>query len=169
MRIYLVRHGIAVAIGERGVQSDADRMLTPEGIEKTEAVARGLSRLECAPVRIVSSPLRRAHETAEIICRELSRQNGPRTVEVLEDLSTDGRAEAVLRWVRRQNDASLMLVGHLPGIAEVASLLLTGHREADLLFKKAAAACLTLEGQAPHTLATLEWLIQPAALKQLGG
>ena len=67
--LYLLRHGIAEE--QRPGKSDADRALTPEGIQKTKQAARGMRALGIRPDQVLSSPLTRARETAEIICEEL--------------------------------------------------------------------------------------------------
>ena len=66
MKIFLVRHGIAVDLGEHGVKSDADRMLSTVGKRRVKDIALALKRLGAVPERIASSPLTRARETAEI-------------------------------------------------------------------------------------------------------
>ncbi len=64
MQIYILRHGIA-EVAAAGM-SDADRALVPEGKQKLRAVLRVAARAGVKPTRILTSPLRRAVETAEI-------------------------------------------------------------------------------------------------------
>jgi phosphohistidine phosphatase len=63
--VYIMRHGIA-ADPAPGM-SDVDRALTAEGVRKTERVAVGLQRIGVKPDVILSSPLRRAEETARLV------------------------------------------------------------------------------------------------------
>src|SRR5262245_34770965 len=63
MQIYLLRHGIAEDAKPR--QSDADRSLTDEGREKLRRILKRASSGGAEPTVIVSSPLRRAVQTAE--------------------------------------------------------------------------------------------------------
>jgi phosphohistidine phosphatase len=71
MDIFLLRHGIAHALGEDGSKTDADRTLTDEGRSKVRAVARALRAMDVRFDAIASSPLPRAAETAEIIAESL--------------------------------------------------------------------------------------------------
>ena len=67
-RIYIMRHGIAQERGGKDAPpDDAQRKLTPEGREKTREIAKGLKRVGFAVDWIVTSPLVRAVETAEIV------------------------------------------------------------------------------------------------------
>ena len=82
MKIYLVRHAIAVAHGTAGIPED-DRELTAEGIEKMKKAAAGLRLLGILPDLILSSPLPRAHQTAEILLAALGAEIPLRTVPAL--------------------------------------------------------------------------------------
>ena len=73
MRLYIVRHGIAVSHGTPGV-SDEGRALTEEGIEKMRQAAKGLRSLDFIPEVILSSPLLRARQTAEILLDVLDKK-----------------------------------------------------------------------------------------------
>ena len=73
--IYLMRHGIA-ADPAPGM-SDADRALTPDGVRKTVRVAAGLAKLGVKPDVILSSPLRRAEETAHLVADALDGRAAP--------------------------------------------------------------------------------------------
>jgi len=165
MLLYIVRHGIAVDIGQNGVQRDEDRMLTPIGRDRMASVADGLKALNCAPERIVSSPLVRARETAEILACRLTKSQ---PIETVDELSTHGTPEGTVKWLRKQNDDSVMLVGHMPGVAELTALLAGGGLDTDIRFKKAAVACVSCEGKPLAGVGTLEWLVPPKVLRLLG-
>ena len=165
MMLYLVRHGIAVELDGYAVTRDEDRMLTPAGIKKIRAVAEGLKEMACAPARIVSSPLVRAVETAELMAEILA----PRVaVETAECLAGHVPAADTLAWLRKQPAQDTMLVGHLPHIADMAGHLLCDCRTADVVFKKGAVCCFSIDGKVAAGHVQLEWLIQPAALRRLG-
>src|SRR5438552_3029245 len=120
--IYLVRHGIA-GDATAGI-SDAARALTPGGARKVTRIAAGLKRLGVVPDVILSSPLRRAEETAKLLAAVLTPDAavgiyaplapGHPTADVVKGLQEHRRARAV------------MLVGHQPDMGEIASFLLTG-------------------------------------------
>jgi phosphohistidine phosphatase len=167
MRAYLVRHGIALDIGEKGVTTDAERPLSADGRQKTAQVGKGLAHLDCRPNRILTSPLQRAAQTAEILAREL--RTAANAVESSELLSPGATPEATVRWLAAQTDAEIMLVGHVPDMPHLASLLVAGHTHAGFEFKKAGACCLTWDGAARPGAAHIEWLLQPTHIRAIGG
>ena len=74
MRLYIVRHGIAVPHGTPGVAED-DRPLTDKGIRKTKEGATGLRKLGFVPEIILCSPLPRARQTAELLRRAYGKKS----------------------------------------------------------------------------------------------
>lgn len=71
MRLYLVRHGVAVDRDDPQCPPDADRPLTPKGLKKTRAAAEGFRALKIEPEAVLTSPWLRAVQTAEIFCEVL--------------------------------------------------------------------------------------------------
>ena len=70
MKLYLLRHGDAVETGDPKFK-DAERPLTPKGIQRTKQLAHALQQMEISFEAMLSSPLVRARETAEIVVRGL--------------------------------------------------------------------------------------------------
>jgi phosphohistidine phosphatase len=140
-------------------------MLSEEGRKRTAQAAGGLLALECAPERILSSPLARAAETAEIVRRAL---RGP-GVEVADELRPGTGPDACARWLAGLDGDSFLLVGHAPDLPMLASALLAGQGVVDVLLKKAAVCRITFEGEIAPGRGTLEWLLQPGMLRRLGG
>jgi len=166
MIVYLVRHAIAED-RKTSKKADAERPLTRDGIDRMKAAVRGLSVLGLAPDLVLTSPLRRARETAAILAAGL----GKITLEHLSALAPGGDPKAVLAALRRRSELrSIALVGHQPGMSALAAFLLVGAtgRAPSLLFKKGAVACLTIELGSRPRRASLEWLLQPGALRCLG-
>jgi phosphohistidine phosphatase len=165
MILYLMRHGIALDLEEAGVDRDEDRPLSKEGVQKTRAVAAGLKRLECSPDRIISSPLLRAVQTAEIVQKALLPES---PVEPADCLKGGCSAAETVAWLHKQSKGDLMLVGHSPHLPELAALLLCGDaKQADLEFKKAGVACLSFDGRPEPGQARLEWLLPPKILRRV--
>lgn len=165
MLLYIVRHGIAVDVGEQGVRTDRARMLSATGRERTREAAEGLARLNCRPERVLASPLVRARETAAILASVLAPSPDIETVEWLQPGVAATESQL---YLESAPSAPLMLVGHMPGVADLASLLLTGEeRRLRLVFKKAAVCCLSFDGRLRAGTGCLEWLLQPGALRQL--
>lgn len=164
--LYLVRHAIAETLAPSG--RDADRQLTREGIAKLRRVALGLKRLGVVPDLILSSPLRRAEQTASLLCEVLAPEL---TVNLCEALSPGHSPEAVLRALpARSNLRQVIFVGHEPDLGQLASFLLTGSpTAAHLPFKKAGAAAIEIASLASGSNGTLCWFMTPAQLRALGG
>jgi phosphohistidine phosphatase len=135
MELYLIRHGIAVE-QEAGIK-DEERTLTKEGRQKTEKAAQGLLSWNLRFDLIVSSPLIRAHQTAEIlIAAGLSSQ-----LEVSSHLSPEADIQTwLIDWLEPKNYTSktqLALVGHEPNLSSWAEILLWGEAKGCIVLKKA--------------------------------
>ncbi len=160
--IYLVRHAIApdAAAGE----PDEERPLTPEGARKMARVALGLKQQDIAVDVLLCSPLRRARETAEILAEVFG---GDLQVQVCDALSPGRSAATAARAIARHRSAAgVFAVGHQPGIAQLASHLLTGSADALWLpFKKGGVAAIQLAE--PGETASLLWFSTPAQLRAI--
>ena len=165
MNVYLVRHGIALDLGEQGIVRDADRPLSDEGKALTCEVARGLRAVVGdEAMRIISSPLLRARETAEIFAKAL----GVATpVETLAELTSEGDVEAVAEWIERQPPKSLMMVGHMPDMSDLASCLACPQGVLQVVFKKAAVMRISFEARAGKGRGCIEWLLPPGILRRI--
>jgi phosphohistidine phosphatase len=162
--IYLMRHGIA-ADPAPGV-SDADRALTPDGMRKTTRVAVGLQKLEVAPDLILSSPLRRAEETARLVAEVLTQ--GTR-IELYPALAGGVAAEEIAKGLRPHRGLrELLLVGHQPDLGDLASYLMTGAASlAPLPFRKAGVAAISVGSLPPRAAGVLEWFLTPGQLRAI--
>lgn len=164
MMLYLVRHAIAEESSPSG--RDSDRALTADGKVKMRRVAAGLAALEVRLDRILTSPFRRAVETAEILAAVL----GGVETRVLPELAAGADPSAVLAALRahRQVDA-LALVGHQPDLGYLASLLMTGAADTcPLPFKKGAVACFELAAPRGALRGELSWFLTPKQLRAAG-
>jgi len=164
MKLIIVRHSDAQEAGEAGITSDEARTLSHEGRRKAEEVARGLKAIGCEPGAIGASPLPRALETAEIIARVVA---PGATVDRCDFLKPGARATALMPWLREQSADTVMIVGHMPDTAKVASELVAGDREAGILFKKCGCCCVGFDETPAPGAGTLEWLMQPSHLRRL--
>lgn len=162
MNLYLARHGIAEEYAPGG---DAQRALTREGIDRMHEIAAGLRTLGVQADRVVTSPLRRARQTADILAGALDSAPAPMP---LPCLAPGGSLAEFLQWLENEAAEHVIAVGHMPEVGEWAARCLTGHRSFGLLFKKGAVCSLSFEGEPSAGSAQLNWLIQPAALKRIG-
>jgi len=122
-RLTLMRH--ADAQWKDPEVDDFARPLNRRGHSEAESMARRLTELKLVPDLIVTSSARRAAQTAEILADELSLL--PRTIRYEEPLYLGGVQE-ILKLARTIGPrvSHLMIIGHNPGISEVANLLAPG-------------------------------------------
>ena len=162
MRICLVRHAIAVERGTAGYDELVQRPLTAQGRQRMEAETPGLREL-FSPQVIITSPLLRARQTADIL---LAAYGLPKA-RISEALASGDNTQLLSDLIDSEADA-VMLVGHEPHMSATFSWLLTGDDErVTATFKKGGAALLTCDGEPRAGRCTLEWLIQPAALRAM--
>ncbi len=117
-RLFVLRHAKAVASSGGG---DFDRALAPRGRRQAENFGRWLARRSGAPDLAIVSPARRTRETADLVLGDL--RAAPVRVDRREVYNADC---GTLLTIARGADAAaqnLMLVGHNPGVAELAALL----------------------------------------------
>lgn len=131
MRLYLIRHGIAVE--REDCATDEERPLTENGRKKTRSVAERLLACDLRLELVLTSPLVRARQTAEILqAVGLAGQ-----VQEFADLAPGGRLQAWLDWRDRHPLDSLAVVGHQPDLGLWAEHLVWGRAEEKLAVKKA--------------------------------
>ena len=122
MNLYLLRHGMAAAGDEPGIESDHERPLTPKGVKRMRKAAKGLRRLGIEFDAILTSPLIRARQTAEIVAEALSLQSELQEISALApESSVDNLLLGLTRFQTRED---LLLVGHQPLLGQIAAFLL---------------------------------------------
>jgi phosphohistidine phosphatase len=164
--LYMMRHGIAVTRGSTGFEDDSRRPLTPEGKQKVREITAGLMKIEFDPDWIVTSPLVRAVETAEIIGECL----GSKTpLDFSDTLRPGGSPEALISFLaKRPNRRRVLVVGHEPDLSQMAARLTGAGRNANFAFKKAACCLLTFDEFPPKSPGQLVWWLTPKVMRKLG-
>ena len=167
MNLFILRHGLAVERDEFDYASDAGRPLTPKGRKQLRAIAAALRNMELHFDAILSSPLVRARETAEIIAAELKLK---KRLAFADELKPGTDAKRLVPKIVRQKPAreNVLLVGHEPDLSELISLLVAGHAGAGFALKKGGLAKLEIEELCCGKCATLAWLLTPAQMKLMG-
>src|SRR5258708_14959043 len=118
MKLYLLRHATAVDVAP----SDAERDLTREGREEARIAGAALAELGVRLSHILSSPLLRARQTAEIAAKALK---FPGNVEFLEELANNATTTALLKALKPFAPAGeILLVGHMPTLSEHLAALI---------------------------------------------
>lgn len=161
LELYLIRHGIAA---ERGPEypDDSKRPLTTKGMAALRRQAKALDRLGIAVDLIVTSPLTRTRQTAEIIAEHLE---GKPTVAHSDALAPAGTPAAVMQEIARHSrKGRVALVGHEPNIGELAARLIGARSPIE--FKKGAICRIDFDALPPKALGQLRWFIPPRFLRK---
>jgi phosphohistidine phosphatase len=162
--LYLIRHGIAAERGDDW-PDDAKRPLTHKGLARMREVAAGLHAMGADVDVVLSSPLVRARETAGLVS-EAQKPSPP--VVLIPALAPGGTpAEVAEELGRHAAWAALALVGHEPGLGELAAWLI-GARAA-LALKKGGACRIDVASlpPAPARSGQLVWLATPKMLRAM--
>ncbi|MEX1156916.1 MAG: histidine phosphatase family protein [Chloroflexota bacterium] len=149
-----MRHGKA---GHHSAAADDDeRQLTEAGVDHLRAGALVWQRLNLRPDVVISSPLARALQTAELVMAGLGMSGAPLVDDRLRpgaDWDDFARAMAAHSDARR-----VMFVGHEPDLSRAVSLL-TG--ASSVRMRKGAIACVEVPGVPEPGASELAWLLDP--------
>ena len=165
MDLYLVRHAAAFGRDPDRWPDDSRRPLTPEGEEEFRLAARGLVGLISRVEIILSSPYLRAWRTAQILS-EVGSWPAPEPSPVLEPtLPPEKAAQELLSYA-----GSVAVVGHRPGLHELAAYLLTGEGDGlEIGLKKGGAVRIRFDDAPAPGVGELRWLLTPKVLRNLAG
>jgi phosphohistidine phosphatase len=139
--LYLIRHGLAEERGDAW-PDDAKRPLTAEGISRLRRAASALARLEMPADVVLTSPLVRTRQTAEIVAGALSPHPPVVTVDAL---AIGGPPTAIAVEIENNASSHIVIVGHEPGIGDLAAWLI-GLAQTGLEFKKRGICRIDVEG-----------------------
>lgn len=160
MYFYLVRHGDA-----KSELEDPLRPLSVEGKRGVERVTSFLRELGTRPQEINCSEKLRARETAEIIAKGLSITD---SVKAIRGLAPNDDVSPVADLLSAE-EKSIMLVGHLPFLSRLLSLLIISDPERPILrFQAATIVCVSrddsLKFPSPGSGWIIEWGISPESV-----
>ena len=160
--LYLIRHAVAEERSDAWPDDD-QRPLTGHGATRMRQAARGLVRLGVTFDVVLASPLVRARQTAEIVAGAFDSR--PLLVTV-ESLQPGGSFQALFNDLAPYSPRTrIALVGHEPGLGELASRLL-GSRQ-PLQFKKGAVCRIDVEALPPAGPGVLRWFLTTKILRQV--
>jgi phosphohistidine phosphatase len=164
MQIFIMRHGIAARRASPPTGNDATRSLTPKGKKRVQQIAAGLKKLGCKPDWIITSPLARAAETAEIVATGLL-DKAP--VDLCAALRPGGAPDELLSFLARHRERKrVLLVGHEPDLSELAARLIAAGSQAKLAFKKGGCCLIRCDGP-PRFRGQLVWWLTPRLLRAI--
>jgi phosphohistidine phosphatase len=164
VKLYFLRHAIATERDTEVYPDDGLRPLTEAGYEKMAKIARALCKMDIQIDQILTSPLLRARETAEIVRKNLHIKKD--RLVLIDQLAPSGDTSQLIADIKAKYLLdSLLLVGHEPDLSKLISLLLSGDPSLPITMKKGGLCCLSVDELKPGKCATLEWLINPAQLE----
>lgn len=161
--LYLIRHGLAAERGDN-YPDDTKRPLTSEGMQKLRKEAKALLALDVMFDVILTSPLTRTRQTAEIVAAAF--RNPPPIVN-MPSLAPGGAHNAIIEELTKQHRRHhIALVGHEPGIGELAGRLIGLRRP--LEFKKGAICRIDVSALPPTGPGQLRWFLTPRIMRRIG-
>jgi phosphohistidine phosphatase len=161
--LYLVRHAIAAERGPKYPKDDA-RPLTREGKARMKDVVAGWAKLKPSLDVILTSPLVRAHSTAEIVRDGLQKKQ--LRLELFPALAPGHQPGEVAAALARVKKASaIALVGHEPDLGQLAAWLIGGKEP--IPFKKGGIARIDVIALPPKQNGQLRWHATPKMLRGL--
>jgi phosphohistidine phosphatase len=163
MKLYVLRHGEAAEHGDPRFENDAERPLTPKGVQRTKMLAHTLRQMEISLDLIFSSPLVRAQETAKIVERGLHLSG---RIELTDHLAPAGDMERLVEQLNAAQPVpkTILLVGHEPYLSSLISLLCAGGSNLAMTLKKGGLCRLDVKQLRCARCASLEWLLPPRLL-----
>lgn len=164
IELYLVRHGIAA---ERGpaFPDDSKRPLVQKGVSRLRKEAAGLNELGVTFDVVLTSPLTRARQTAELLAEALPGRPPVQTMESLSPGSSYATfAEELSKHARRSRIAC---VGHEPDLGQLAARLIGARRPIE--FKKGAVCRIDLDSLPLTGPGHLRWFVTPRILRRAAG
>jgi phosphohistidine phosphatase len=164
MNLYIVRHAEAEKQAESG--GDDGRRLTVRGRERTREAAAGMRAMGLRFSAILTSPLARAAETADIIAAAYANDPPPQVLPALSGAVTPADALAALGPFSRREH--LLIVGHEPQLSGLVSMLLGGAGDVvHVRMKKGACVAIELPNRFERGAGELHWMMTQRQLRKL--
>jgi phosphohistidine phosphatase len=143
MWIYLLRHGIAE--DPMPGAADEERRLTGEGVDRLTRAGKTWQKLMVAPELVLTSPYRRAQETAAVLAESVGYTGELRDEAKLVPHARTDKILAVLEGKLLAQTASVALIGHEPHLGYLLASLLTGHARISMPLKRGMLVGLETE------------------------
>jgi phosphohistidine phosphatase len=160
--LFLVRHGIAAERSDEW-PDDTKRPLTSKGVARMREIAEGLRELDVEIDLVVTSPLVRAKQTAELLVEGLK----PAPALVVSSALSPGVPPAkTADAIDFRKARAVAMVGHEPDLGQFAAWLIGA--KAPLPFRKGGICCIDLPAAATHGAGQLRWFVVPKMLRALG-
>ena len=137
MKLYLMQHALAYPAAEK-----LEKPLNPAGINQAKAAAKGVRRLGLSFDLIITSPKRRAQQTAALIAERIRYPYSD--ILSSEAMLPSSPPQELLDLLQKEaTDSNILVVGHMPHLANLASTLMQG---GELLFENTGLTCFDFSG-----------------------
>ena len=165
MELYVIRHAISEPLGKRNEFSDEKRSLTDEGRDRMREITKGLRKLGVQFDLLLTSPLIRAIQTAEIIAAAFD--VGAKEIQQTANLAPGASAVALFAEIKSHTGVeSVALVGHQPDLGLLVSGII-GSAAPSIQLKKGGVCCVNVTETVPALRGDLVWLLTPKQLRLL--
>jgi phosphohistidine phosphatase len=162
MTIYFLRHASAGQPKKDRPEKDEKRALDPDGIEQCRYIGSALAAMDIAVDALLSSPLKRATQTASLVGNEMGYDGRMQIEAALRPGAAIEDFRALL--AKYSKCEAIMVVGHNPNLSEFLSLLISeGQSDSAVDLKKGAVARVETRGKS----GTLEWLLTPKSVRTI--
>lgn len=131
-----------------------------------EEIAVGMKLIVPKFDLILSSPLVRAWQTAEIVAKKYGLKNSEKIQETVA-LAPSSRFDPLLAEIEACSGKRLLLVGHQPHLGDLIAFLIADGFARSVPLKKGSLACLEIDPTSPRSSCHLQWLITPKQLRLL--
>jgi len=159
--LYMIRHGFAGTPVEDQA-TDERRPLKPKGKDKTKEVAKNLKAMDIHFDVVLSSPLLRAKQTAEIINAYCGRNNG---VTITELLKPGASYQNLIKFLNKLKKSDrIAIVGHEPFLGGFASFCLAKSNNSFINLKKSGLLMLQIDEVIKPKKCSLTWLMEPGQI-----
>ena len=158
MDLFVLRHGEAGKTIPSG-SSDSKRPLIVTGEKEIVIISKALRKMGVRLDVILTSPLKRARQTADIVAKEFKAQNKLRQ---MRELSPEGDKKALYQNLSSLKEGTtILLVGHSPYLSEMVSEIVSNDSSVRLGLKKGGIVRIRVTATAPKLKGELKWLISP--------
>jgi phosphohistidine phosphatase len=162
LELYLIRHGVAAERGEE-YPDDSKRPLTSGGLSRLRKEAKALDAMDIGFDHIITSPLVRTRQTADVFVEMLKSKP---SLSQSDALAPAGTPAAVMQELGKYvKKGRIALVGHEPNIGELAARLI-GAR-APMEFKKGAICRIDFDVPPPKGIGQLRWFVTARMLREI--
>jgi len=171
MELFILRHGEAGKRPSSG-SSDFARPLTITGKEEVTDIAKSLKDFGVKFNFIITSPLKRAHQTASLVAMTFNTKN---KIEDWDELKPEGNRRKLYHKLSQQfkHDLSILIVGHEPYLSTLISEVISegnhkGIAKGRIVLKKAGLAKIRITSSSHEMIhGELRWLLTPTHMKRL--